>query len=71
VTVLVGGQTVWAAGALSTPAAGVYLGIWANPALAPNQEAAIEIRGGSAPNGINRLLRCICTITRGPRLRSN
>lgn len=32
----------------------VYLGIWANPSLATTQEAAIEIREGAAPNGINR-----------------
>jgi len=43
-----------AARALSVPAAGVYLGIWANPALASTQEQAIEIREGPAANGINR-----------------
>jgi hypothetical protein len=30
------------------------LGIWANPALGSNSEAAIEIREGPAPSGINR-----------------
>ncbi len=51
---LLAGQPVRAAGALSVPAAGVYLGIRADPNLAQNQEAAIEIREGPAPNGINR-----------------
>ena len=47
------GQTAWAAATLAIPANGVYLGIWANPALASNEEGAIEIREGPAPNGIN------------------
>jgi len=48
------GQAMGAEGALSVPATGVLLGIWANPALAPNQEKAIEVREGPAPDGINR-----------------
>ena len=35
------------AGSLPVPFNGVYLGIWANPALASNQEAAIEMREAS------------------------
>jgi hypothetical protein len=37
-----------------TPDRGIYLGIWANPQLGSGQEAAIEVREGPAPNGINR-----------------
>jgi uncharacterized protein (TIGR03437 family) len=43
-----------ASGALPVPAYGIYLGIRADPSLAANQEGAIEIREGPAPNGINR-----------------
>lgn len=38
---------------LPVPSKGAYVGIWANPALGPNPEAAIEAREGPAPNGIN------------------
>ena len=48
------GPTIWAAGKLQVPSNGVYLGIWANQALAPSPEKAAEIREGPAPNGINR-----------------
>ncbi|HLJ94255.1 MAG TPA: IPT/TIG domain-containing protein, partial [Gemmataceae bacterium] len=41
------------ANALPVPSSGVYLGIWANPALAQNQEQAVEILEGPSPNGIN------------------
>jgi len=51
---LLAGQAVWAAGGLWVPATGIYLGIWANPSLASNQEGAIEIREGPIANGINR-----------------
>src|ERR1017187_304123 len=51
---LLAGRTGWAAATLPVPATGIYLGIWANPSLAQNQEGAIEIREGPAPNGINR-----------------
>ncbi|MGO9228353.1 MAG: IPT/TIG domain-containing protein [Bryobacteraceae bacterium] len=48
------GPAVWAAaGVLSVPPNGVYLGIWANPTLG-SPEAAIEAREGAAPNGIGR-----------------
>lgn len=43
----------YAANSLPVPANGVYLGIQAHPNLAPNQEQAIEILEGPAPNGIN------------------
>ena len=39
--------------ALPVPASGMYLGIWADPSLAANQEQAIEIREGPGPNGID------------------
>ena len=39
---------------LPVPQNSVYLGIWANPNLANNQEGAVEIREGPAPMGINR-----------------
>jgi uncharacterized protein (TIGR03437 family) len=47
------GQAAFAAGKLPGPTSGIYLGIWANPSLASNQERSIEIREGPAPNGIN------------------
>ena len=40
------------ASALDIPTNGVYLGVWANPSSARNQEAAIELLEG--PSGINR-----------------
>jgi hypothetical protein len=42
------------AGPLPVPSTGVYLGLWANPALGQGQEKAMEVREGPAPNGINR-----------------
>ncbi len=50
---LAGSAACAAAGTLAVPANGVYLGIWANPALG-SPEAAIEAREGPAPNGIGR-----------------
>ena len=47
-------RAVSGAGALPVPSTGVYLGIWANPVLAPNQESAIEVREGPSANGIGR-----------------
>jgi len=41
-----------AASALPIPTTGAYLGVWANPSSASNQEAAIELLEG--PSGINR-----------------
>src|SRR5579871_1903454 len=41
------------ANALPVPSAGVYLGIWANPSSARNQEQAVESLEGPSPNGIN------------------
>jgi len=41
-----------AAAALPIPTTGVYLGVWANPNSASNQEAAIELLEG--PSGVNR-----------------
>jgi uncharacterized protein (TIGR03437 family) len=41
-----------AASALAIPTTGVYLGVWANPSSASNQEAAIELLEG--PSGVNR-----------------
>ncbi|HYL78622.1 MAG TPA: glycosyl hydrolase [Bryobacteraceae bacterium] len=44
---------LWVSGSsLPVPASGAYLGIWADPAHG-NPEAAIEVREGPAPNGIN------------------
>ncbi len=51
---LLAGRAIWAAGTLPVPATGIYLGIWADPSLASNQEKAIELREGPAPTGINR-----------------
>jgi hypothetical protein len=51
---LLAGRAIWAAGTLPVPATGIYLGIWADPTLASNQEKAIEILEGPAPTGINR-----------------
>jgi uncharacterized protein (TIGR03437 family) len=42
----------FSAGKLAIPASGVYLGAWANPTSASNQEAAIELLEG--PSGVNR-----------------
>jgi len=41
-----------AAEALPVPTKGVYLGIWANPNSAPNQEKALELLEGPPPGGI-------------------
>src|SRR5580700_8478630 len=46
-------QVASAATGIPIPANGVYLGVQANPNLAPTQEQAIEILEGPAPNGIN------------------
>ena len=50
---LMSAATGRAANSLPVPTNGVYLGVQANPSLAPNQELAIEALEGPAPNGIN------------------
>jgi hypothetical protein len=55
VVAAVSASTLFASsGKLAVPATGIYLGLWANPALAANPEKTIEIREGPAPNGISR-----------------
>src|SRR5690242_14560102 len=44
----------WASGSLlPVPATGAYLGIWADTGLGSGPEAAIEVREGPGPSGIN------------------
>src|SRR5580704_10757928 len=54
VVALAAASMVSAAGNLVIPARGVYLGLWANPGLAPSPEKTIEVREGPAPLGIGR-----------------
>jgi hypothetical protein len=63
--VLLASQALSTAGTLAVPSNGIYLSIRANPGLAQNQERAIEIREGLAPNGINRTFVLHLIIMRG------